>query len=217
MKSKLGVIYEIMCISEKKLYVGKRHDSANAFLNRNYYGGGKIIRPKVKEHSKQDFNRYILEEIDISTPEGIAHLCQREEYWIAKLNTMWPNGYNLAKGGQGGCTPEQANKNWEKRQLNGTDKGWKMPSESVVKGIHTKLDREIPNGFTTETVKRWHAEKRAKGLHIGGTSEQSKKIWEGRSEERRAEISAQRVKTRRRNIEIRNAEITKILTEMGFI
>jgi hypothetical protein len=155
-KSNIGIIYKTTSISEQKSYVGKRHKSPETFLRQNYYGSGVIIGSKVKVHGKQDFNRYILEVVDISTPEGVKLLWEREIYWIAKLNTIWPNGYNIAKGGGGGA---------------GTSAGGKKCNQ-------TKRDRGIQVGWTSEQMHKYIANRRAKGLKVGGfTSKMMEKVW----------------------------------------
>ena len=79
-------------ISGKK-YIGF-HSTDN--LNDGYIGSGKALIDSFSKYKKDDFERKILEFIDTDN-----HL-SREEFWIAKLNTLTPNGYNISpKGGLG--------------------------------------------------------------------------------------------------------------------
>lgn len=47
----------------------------------------------IRKYGKESFNRTILEECPIE------QLNEREKYYIAKYNTISPNGYNLTAGG----------------------------------------------------------------------------------------------------------------------
>jgi group I intron endonuclease len=90
-KKKDKVIYKISNIINNKLYIGK--DCKN---NKNYYGSGKLIILAIKKYGKENFKKEIIE---ICEDKNILN--EREIYWISKLNTITPNGYNISKGGEG--------------------------------------------------------------------------------------------------------------------
>lgn len=77
----------------------------------------KTIEQRWEEHQKkarQHPNRYLYDAMncygyDKFSIEEIEECCkevldEREKYWIAQLNTLIPNGYNMTIGGEGGDT-----------------------------------------------------------------------------------------------------------------
>ena len=62
----------------------------------------------MKKYGTEHFHVELIEETN--NPE------EREKYWIKKLNTIRPNGYNIASGGEGGNGTHANNlKNWRER------------------------------------------------------------------------------------------------------
>ena len=86
------IIYKIINLINKKIYVGQ--DTRN---NPNYYGSGKLIIYAIKKYGKKNFKKEIVED----GINNIDLLNEREVYWIKKLNSKRPNGYNLTDGGFG--------------------------------------------------------------------------------------------------------------------
>lgn len=130
-------VFLIYCLTNKtnnKKYVGKFNRDIKEF--NSYYGSGNLIKRAIKKYGKNNFNKEILEECDC-----LSNLNKQEIYWILKLKTS-ENGYNLAKGGDGGDTSKfinyknekyleikrnDAKKYWD----NLTDEQRKMRSESI--------------------------------------------------------------------------------------
>ena len=66
----------------------------------------------MKKYGIEHFHYEILEDNILDKKE----LSEREKYWIKKLNTIRPNGYNIASGGEGGNGTHANNlKNWRER------------------------------------------------------------------------------------------------------
>jgi hypothetical protein len=99
-----GVIYQITCNSTNMNYVGQatefKYKNGKPY---NYGASGRwndhVCTSKtrntplckaIKEFGKDAFTIKVLEKDDLET------LDEREAYWISKLNTMYPNGYNIA-------------------------------------------------------------------------------------------------------------------------
>ena len=90
----------IYCITNNingKQYVGLTTRNVNE--SKTYYGSGLHIKRSITKYGKVNFNKDILEEITDKDK-----LSTRERYWINKLNTISPNGYNLTDGGERGYT-----------------------------------------------------------------------------------------------------------------
>lgn len=58
---------------------------------------GDYLYNSILKHGKENFT---IKQIDSATTQ--EDLNQKEIYWIEKLNTLFPNGYNLRKGGNSG-------------------------------------------------------------------------------------------------------------------
>ncbi|MDP2692818.1 MAG: GIY-YIG nuclease family protein [bacterium] len=106
------VIYKTTNIVNGKIYVGK--DVEN---NEYYIGSGKLIKRAIKKYGKENFKKETLEECFDK-----KSLCEREIYWIKKLDSTNKSiGYNITKGGEGGKTV--SSKEMSKR----LKKLWKNP------------------------------------------------------------------------------------------
>lgn len=69
-------------------------------------GRGIVITNAIKKYGKENFNKEILEYINDDEKHKIVS--EREIFWIK--NTLYPSGYNISPGGEGGCTKESAKK-----------------------------------------------------------------------------------------------------------
>jgi len=91
-------IYSITDQRNGKLYIGKcQRESYNSL---NYYGSGKIISAIKNKHGLKYFTKNILKDNIVSPIE----LIDQEIHFIKKMNSLFPNGYNLTEGGEGGDT-----------------------------------------------------------------------------------------------------------------
>lgn len=87
------IIYKTVNQINGKWYIGK--DAGD----RPYYlGSGKALLRALKKYGKHNFKKIILEECS-----DLAHLSEREKYWITTTSaTFDPMSYNIAPGGEGG-------------------------------------------------------------------------------------------------------------------
>ena len=96
-------IYKITNLITGKSYIGQRircKDNKKEPLSDGYMGSGNYIKRSIKKHGKHNFKKEILKDnIHCQTVANIF-----EEIYIKKENTLHPNGYNLALGGQGGSS-----------------------------------------------------------------------------------------------------------------
>lgn len=91
---KYKIIYKIINQLNNKEYIGK-HETDN--INDSYFGSGLILKSAIKMYGKNNFKKEIIEYC-----ESVEELNVREIYWIEKLNSFSPNGYNINSGGKGG-------------------------------------------------------------------------------------------------------------------
>lgn len=93
-----GYIYKNTDLTNGMLYIGK-HKYDKPELDPTYHGSGtrwgKIYKSRP-ETTKEEI-------IDIVYSK--EELNEKEKYWIKKLNTKWPNGYNFTDGGDGNSGP----------------------------------------------------------------------------------------------------------------
>jgi len=88
------IIYKTINIYNNKSYVGK-----DLYNVSKYLGSGKLLKLAFKKYGKENFKKEIIEFC-----KDVNHMNIREIYWIKKLNTFSPNGYNINVGGKGGDT-----------------------------------------------------------------------------------------------------------------
>lgn len=88
-----GFIYCITNTNNGLRYVGQSHLEESRFYE-SYWGSGRVIKRAVKKYGTQIFTKEILQYCD--TQESLD---EAERQWILQLDTLAPNGYNLAKGG----------------------------------------------------------------------------------------------------------------------
>ena len=113
-------VYKITNKLINKCYVGKTTKSIEKRFNKhktNQKGGIKgYLYDSMRKNGFDNFSIELIEEVN--SEENVD---EREKYWIKKLNTMAPNGYNLTSGGEGGDTSKSPNyiKAIKKRDYNG--------------------------------------------------------------------------------------------------
>lgn len=93
-KIKQYYIYKITNLENGKIYIGKHHGS----LYDKYYGSSLILNKRKIKFEEQN-SHYIKSILEIGTEDNIDDL---EQKWIKKENSLYPNGYNLSLGGDGG-------------------------------------------------------------------------------------------------------------------
>ena len=87
-------IYKITNLVNGKIYIGKH---SQKIQNKDtYFGSGVLLNKAINKYGKENFKKEIIENC---TKENLS---EKEIYWINKFDCFVPNGYNLAKGGNGG-------------------------------------------------------------------------------------------------------------------
>lgn len=87
-------IYVITNVITGTQYVGQSSNAQKRFLTHKQAKDGTIFHQAIRNYGSENFFMEILE-------EQIENFNEREKYWIEKLNTLYPAGYNMTKGGEG--------------------------------------------------------------------------------------------------------------------
>lgn len=89
-------IYVITNTLNGKVYVGKSEISIEDRLKEHKSGtnSNEHLQRSIKKYGIDNFRFEVLEECEVSK------CCERERYWIKKLNSIYPNGYNYTSGGE---------------------------------------------------------------------------------------------------------------------
>lgn len=113
-------IYKITNKINGKIYIGQHKVPKEGEGFRRYMGKGIAIKEAINKYGKENFDKEIIEYIEDDEKHSLVS--EREIYWISKLNSLYPNGYNISKGGEGGCSKETARKIVETKKLRGTNR-----------------------------------------------------------------------------------------------
>ena len=100
----IGYIYLITDTTNNMKYVGQHHYNKEGELDPNYHGSGVIISRIYKERPET------LKEEYIKTCYSDSEMNDDEKYYIKLYKTLWPNGYNLSEGGDGGIPSDETRK-----------------------------------------------------------------------------------------------------------
>ena len=161
------VVYKITNLINGKIYIGQSHVD-----NENYYGSGLAINGAIKKYGKQNFKREILEYCDFA-----IQLIGQEIYWIKKLSSKSPNGYNLTDRGEGASgykhTDEQRKRNSEshkgnllseenKRKIRESCKGMNKGKAPWNKGLTKETDARVKENAINIKKTHWCRGKTAK-------------------------------------------------------
>lgn len=93
-----GYIYKITNLKNNMIYVGQTINPEKRWqkhlsVAKSDYKYKSYFYNAINKYGKENFKFEIIEECDANL------LDERESFWIDKLNTITPNGYNLTPGG----------------------------------------------------------------------------------------------------------------------
>lgn len=165
-------VYRITNLVTGKSYVGFSKDANNRFKRQiclAEQGVNRRLYDSIRKHSKENFVLTILD--TCNTREEAVTL---EKHWIAELNTLMPNGYNMTTGGDGGNTlsswSEEDRKSLYKRQGE-SRKGTVVSEETRRKISISNKGKVIPMSI------RLHLSSIMKGRKRGPQRKRSKPSW----------------------------------------
>ena len=91
------VVYKFLCFSTNKKYIGitkNFKERINAHYTVAKANKGHYLHSAIRKYGKKNFKISIIDCAD-----NWDELCEKEIYYIKKLKTKPPNGYNLTDGG----------------------------------------------------------------------------------------------------------------------
>lgn len=151
-------IYKITNLITGMSYIGKDQSD-----NKYYMGSGILLWNSYRKRfnrndlscKKRTHHKWIYEQNQIlhyyektilHTCDNKDELCKLEKYYINKYNTIRPNGYNIADGGEGGClisgyTNEEKDE-WKKKISKTTKATMNRPEvkEKFLSAVQNKSD-----------------------------------------------------------------------------
>ena len=90
-----GYVYKTT-FPDNKVYIGQKK---SGFFIDSYFGSGVYVKRYIKKYGKTNLKVEIIEWC-----ENAEILNEREIFYIKKFNSLMPNGYNIAIGGNAGNT-----------------------------------------------------------------------------------------------------------------
>ena len=151
------VIYKATNTKTGKIYIGKYERKFNIRKSQHKHNAfiKKIDTYLYKSMRKHGFDVFKWEIID--TAETKDELNKKEIYWIKRLKSRAPNGYNMTNGGDGGTGfkhNEETRKQMSERQKN----KWKNPDyrrRMVSINIGRKASPQTLKALSIAHKKRW--------------------------------------------------------------
>ena len=96
----------IYCITNKindKLYIGQTTRTLEERIYEHKHCKKTAVGKAIQKYGWKNFTVKIVEMC-----ETLEQLNEREKFWIAKYNSIAPNGYNLTEGGNNGLLSDEA-------------------------------------------------------------------------------------------------------------
>lgn len=168
------IIYIIKNSINNKLYIGQTtYSLKKRFTNHSKFGKG-AIGEAIRKYGSENFTIELLE-----TCETLDKLNEREKFWIKHYNTLSPNGYNLAEGGENRIVHEETRKKQSEAR-----KGYVMPESTKKKLSEINKGNSYKKGYklTPEQI-----ETRRK-VAMGNTNRRGKPISETQKENMRRTV-----------------------------
>ena len=141
-----GYIYKRENLINHKIYIGK-HKYSLPQLDESYRGSGKLLLRSLNKYGEENFTYELLEIAD-----SLETLNALEQHYIKIFDCVFPNGYNISKGGDGGDTftnlsEEEKNKRNEKIR-NNRRKTIVIHKDTEQKFVEPEeLDRYLNEGY----------------------------------------------------------------------
>lgn len=176
-------IYKITNLITGLSYIGKDQND-----NPIYMGSGILLWNSYKKRfnrddldsNKRSHHKWVYkqneiykyyEKVILHTCNDKDELCRLEKYYIQKYNTIRPNGYNIASGGEGGCLiagyTEEEKELWKKKISETTKEAISRPEvkANLIEAVSNKDEiwkRHISESLTGQKGHPMSEENKAK-------------------------------------------------------
>jgi hypothetical protein len=109
--------------------IGRFNDHISEAINNTKRKQCTYLNNAIRKYGKEKFTLKIVESCDISI------LDDREQYYINEYNTLYPNGYNLTKGGKTNIIENNIvnNQEYENFKKRGREFGYKHKTSTIEK------------------------------------------------------------------------------------
>lgn len=125
------IIYQVENAINGKSYVGKTIKTAERRFKEHTCGKRSLISRAIKKYGIKNFKV-----LTIDKAEFLEELNEKEKYWIKEKGSKFPNGYNLALGGEGGDLSEfidyKPHTEETKKKISRSTKGKPSPMKGKV-------------------------------------------------------------------------------------
>jgi group I intron endonuclease len=165
------IIYKITNNINNKIYIGQTIEDLKKRWSRHNWTCTKgrnamAITNAIIKYGKENF---IIEQID--TANTIDELNDKEIYYINKLNSLSPNGYNLTTGGGNKRLSEET-----KRKISESNKG-KKRSEETKRKLSESHKGWVPTEETKDKWRKSFSGKKPSEKTVKGSIEYNQKTY----------------------------------------
>jgi len=134
-------------------YVGKCQSDK---FNSNYFGSGKFIRNVVNKDRQENGGKVVNFKLKLV---GWAHnkdkLKELERSWIKEMDCIWPKGYNITEGGEGGDTfTDNPNKEEVREKMKKPHKPMSESTKNKMRKPKSEEHRKNMLGAESEETRR---------------------------------------------------------------
>ena len=168
----VGYIYLNTDLKTGNQYVGQHHYHLEK-LDPNYHGSGvlwtKVLKKRPKELIKEEYIKTCYSEEEMNSDE---------QYYIEFFDTLYPNGYNLTEGGNGGLLCEET-----KHKISEAHKGKPSPNKGKT------MSEEQKKKMSESQKGKHHSEETKKKMSISRKGRTSPNKGKTMSEETKKKIS----------------------------
>lgn len=142
------IIYKIKNLINGKVYVGQTRSSLDHRISQHLCSKKSLV---AKDMLNYGINNFEINEIDKA--ENIEELNKKERYWIKKLNSISPNGYNVEEGGFD-AAPSEVTRKKISNTLKGRYVGDKNPMYGTVSPMRGKTGAMKGRKHSAETIEK---------------------------------------------------------------
>lgn len=164
------IIYSFKNKTNGKIYVGRTSTSFKQRTQEHLRRSTTYFGKALKKYGIDNFDYQIIDTADTQ-----EELNEKEIYWISKLNSLIPNGYNLCKGGRTSFgyhhTEETKKKISVTKLINGNMKGEK--NHYYNKKHSDEIRQKMKEAWVNEER---HAKLREQNKNLDRTYQQKKVI-----------------------------------------